>query len=75
VELYLHCPNTPQWRGARLRHRDKFTFNFININIDVVSVMMVVALVIVRRELTDFILLLIYALSTPPIRLHGVVLS
>jgi hypothetical protein len=28
VELYLHYPNTPSWRGARLKHRDNFTFNF-----------------------------------------------
>jgi hypothetical protein len=26
VELYLHSPNTPSWRGARLNHRDNFTF-------------------------------------------------
>jgi len=26
VELYLHFPNTPPWRGAQLKHRDNFTF-------------------------------------------------
>jgi hypothetical protein len=26
VELYLHSPNTPSWRGAQLKHRDNFTF-------------------------------------------------
>jgi hypothetical protein len=26
VELYLHSPNTPSWRGAHLQHRDNFTF-------------------------------------------------
>jgi hypothetical protein len=26
VELYLHSPNTPRWRGAQLKHRDNFTF-------------------------------------------------
>jgi hypothetical protein len=26
VELYLHSPNTPPWRGAQLQHRDNFTF-------------------------------------------------
>jgi hypothetical protein len=26
VELYLHSPNMPSWRGAQLKHRDKFTF-------------------------------------------------
>jgi hypothetical protein len=26
VELYLHSPNTPPWRGAQLKHRDDFTF-------------------------------------------------
>jgi hypothetical protein len=26
VELYLHSPNSPSWRGAQLKHRDTFTF-------------------------------------------------
>jgi ribosomal protein L13 len=26
VELYLHSPNTPSWRGAHLKHKDNFTF-------------------------------------------------
>jgi hypothetical protein len=26
VELYLHSPNSPSWRGAQLKHRDNFTF-------------------------------------------------
>jgi hypothetical protein len=25
VELYLHSPNTPSWRGAQLKHRGNFT--------------------------------------------------
>jgi hypothetical protein len=29
VELYLHSPNTPSWRGAQGDHRDNFTFAFI----------------------------------------------
>jgi hypothetical protein len=28
MELYLHSPNTPSWRGAQLKHRDNFTFTF-----------------------------------------------
>jgi hypothetical protein len=28
VELYLHSPNTPSWRGAYLKHRDNFSFTF-----------------------------------------------
>jgi hypothetical protein len=28
VELYLHSPNTPSWRGTQLKHRDNFTFTF-----------------------------------------------
>jgi hypothetical protein len=28
VELYLHSPNTPSWRGAQLKQRDYFTFTF-----------------------------------------------
>jgi hypothetical protein len=30
VELCLHYSNTPSWRGAQLKHRDNFTFNFYN---------------------------------------------
>jgi hypothetical protein len=30
VELYLHSPYTPSWRGAQLKHRDNFTFTFIS---------------------------------------------
>jgi hypothetical protein len=26
VELYLHSPGTPTWRGAQLKHRDNFAF-------------------------------------------------
>jgi hypothetical protein len=26
VELYLHSPSTPSWRGAQLKHSDNFTF-------------------------------------------------
>jgi hypothetical protein len=26
VELYLYSKNTPSWRGAELKHIDKFTF-------------------------------------------------
>jgi len=28
VELYLRSRNTSSWRGAQLKHRDKFTFTF-----------------------------------------------
>jgi hypothetical protein len=28
VEIYLHSPNTPSWRGAQLKHRDDFPFTF-----------------------------------------------
>jgi hypothetical protein len=30
VELYLHYPNMPPWRGAQLKHRDNFTFTLKN---------------------------------------------
>jgi hypothetical protein len=26
VELCLHFPNTPTWRGAQLKHTDNFAF-------------------------------------------------
>jgi hypothetical protein len=29
VELYLHSPNRPPWRGAQGEHRDNFTFTFL----------------------------------------------
>jgi hypothetical protein len=32
LELYLHSPDTPSWRGAQLNHRD-FTF-YLNIHHD-----------------------------------------
>jgi hypothetical protein len=28
MELYLHSSNTPSWCGAKLKHRDNFTFTF-----------------------------------------------
>jgi hypothetical protein len=28
VQLYFHSPNTPSWRGARLKNRGKFIFTF-----------------------------------------------
>jgi hypothetical protein len=41
VELYLHSPNTPSWRGAQLKekHRDNFTF--------IVVVVVVVVIIII----------------------------
>jgi hypothetical protein len=32
VELYLHSPSTPSWRGAQLKRRDNFTFTFVFIS-------------------------------------------
>jgi hypothetical protein len=29
MDLYLHSPNTPPWRGSKLKHRDNFTFIFV----------------------------------------------
>jgi hypothetical protein len=26
LELYIHSPNTPSWRGTQLKHRNNFTF-------------------------------------------------
>jgi len=28
VELYIHSPNTPSWRGAEFKHKDNFTSFF-----------------------------------------------
>jgi hypothetical protein len=29
VELYLHSPNAPSWRGAQVEHRDNFTLLYL----------------------------------------------
>jgi hypothetical protein len=29
MDLYIHCPNTPSWRGAQLKHRGNFTFTWL----------------------------------------------
>jgi hypothetical protein len=39
VELYLHFPNTPSWRGAQLKHRDDFTFYLTNGIYDKISIL------------------------------------
>jgi hypothetical protein len=31
VELYVHSPNTPSWRGAQLKHGDNFTFTWLTL--------------------------------------------
>jgi hypothetical protein len=33
VELYLHSPYTPPWRGAQGEHRDNFTFYLISLSV------------------------------------------
>jgi hypothetical protein len=44
VELYLHSPNTPSWRGARLKnHRDNFTLTFIIIIIIIIIFILTVS--------------------------------
>jgi hypothetical protein len=35
VELYRHSPNTPSWGGAQLKHRDNFTFIYMEDKRDV----------------------------------------
>jgi hypothetical protein len=43
MELYLHSPITPSWRGAYLKHRDNFTFYtlyFSKIHFNIVSQLM-----------------------------------
>jgi hypothetical protein len=36
VEIYLHSPNTPSWRGAQLKHRVEISVPLSN-NKDVVE--------------------------------------
>jgi hypothetical protein len=33
VDLYIHSPNNPLWRGAQLMHRDKFAFTLSGMKI------------------------------------------
>jgi hypothetical protein len=35
MELYLHSPSTPSWRGAQLKHSDNFTFNNRHISVGI----------------------------------------
>jgi hypothetical protein len=46
VELYLHSPNTPLWRGAQLKHRD-FTFAFVVVVVVVVVVIIIIIIIII----------------------------
>jgi hypothetical protein len=32
MELYIHSPNTPSWRGAHLKHRDNFTLPYLTLS-------------------------------------------
>jgi hypothetical protein len=32
MELYLHSPNMPSWRGAQLKHRENFTLHLENLD-------------------------------------------
>jgi hypothetical protein len=34
VELYLHSPNMPSWRGTQLKHRDNFNFYHFTFGLD-----------------------------------------
>jgi hypothetical protein len=40
MELYLHSPNTPSWRGAQLKHRDNFTFTFYYYSVITIATLM-----------------------------------
>jgi hypothetical protein len=51
VELYLHSPNTPSWRGAQLKHRDNFTFTFIGLCVTVETILLLTE-VINNRDTT-----------------------
>jgi hypothetical protein len=33
VELYLHSPNTPSWRGAQLKHRDTLPYLYLYVGL------------------------------------------
>jgi len=49
VELYLHYPNMPSWRGAQFtkkERRDNFTFYiiFMTVNVSIVSFKLLISL-------------------------------
>jgi hypothetical protein len=37
VEIYLHYPYTPPWRGAQLQHRDNFTSPYQGSSVNIVT--------------------------------------
>jgi hypothetical protein len=56
VELHLHSPDTSSWRGAQLKHRDKFTLPSPSPNIiSVIKLMRMrwVAHVVCNREMRN----------------------
>jgi len=48
VELYLHSPNTPSWRGAQLKQRYNFTF-YLNLERFQTSIYICICYCIVAR--------------------------
>jgi hypothetical protein len=76
-EAILHFPNTPSWRGAQLKHRDNFTFTFIETVVLIMPVTLAVSfitnlcfffwgnLLLIHRNKTIFMFICILLLILP----------
>jgi hypothetical protein len=52
VELYLHSPNTPSWRGAQLKYRDNFTFYlYLPCTMELLAIVIVVSIRTFQTEI------------------------
>jgi hypothetical protein len=61
MELYLHSPNTPSWRGAQLKHKDTFTFVTFSKDLLVISKYILVT----RRHNTPNLLCVCFQTNLP----------
>jgi hypothetical protein len=75
VELYLHSPNTLSWRGAQGEHRDNFTFIYVLVIICVAENIRPGHESDYSPEYSAEVKTALMYTSTPPIRLHSIVLN
>jgi heme/copper-type cytochrome/quinol oxidase subunit 2 len=47
VELYLHSPITPSWRGAQSKHKDNLNIIIIIIIIIIIVVVIIIIIIII----------------------------
>jgi cell division protein FtsW (lipid II flippase) len=71
VELFLHSPNTPSWRGAKLKkHRDRFTLLLL---LSTVPLILCVVCPVVGMSIVYFLLVIflhVTEMSATRLRFH-----